>query len=670
LISNLVYALYGNITKSVENGRVVWNIPCDPNNTAETDNIPREEGEGLLCYLLRVFNNTLDSHSPFLRWGFDGNDESTFTLSGASNYYSSAYLVYVDGVVQDPITYTVTGTLGNPAILTFTSAIVPVGTFLTVVQLQLKGNDGATGATGEVGATGVGATGFQGATGPSGGPVGATGATGEVGATGVGATGFSGATGAGATGATGEVGATGVGATGFSGATGAGATGATGVGSVGATGATGAGATGFQGATGLSGTAAAGGIRWQYPGDGVQTIFNINGAVTIASEAYLVSIDGIVQDPDNYTIQSGAPFTLTMSDPVPANSSIVIVSIIGPIGPTGVSGLNGSTGATGPGGVGATGATGVLNLNPIPNSGIDIAGNSIQTLYNSTIPDSVLSVSVGGASPTAASVWKTKNIVQALDDILFPTILASVGSAKSVNLSVSGSSGILEIGSSFSRILTSVFSRGTIINGNGTTNANPLVGADSSYTFTGTGISSTTQTGNTLSFTSSIVSGSNNWAVTVNHGAGTGDYFDNKGVVGTNLDPQRVSGSVTDSSSSPTITGVFPYYYFKSSSPITPLGMVTAIQNGTATKVIASSTGTLSIPYSLSAEYIAVAYPNTSTVKTRYYVTTLDNGAITVIFDPVSTESVVTALWTQNYFIHVSTSALTNSNPIIELRNT
>ena len=557
------------------------------------------------------------------------------------------------------------------------------------------------------------------------------------------------------------------GATGAIGATGSGATGATGVGFTGATGPSG----GPIGATGATGSfAPAGGTRWGFTGNGTQTVFSIIGAISDLSTAYIVAIDGIVQDPNNYSI-SGT--TLTMSTAIPNLSEIVIVSLNGSqgatgsgatgfgatgatgsgatgatgLGSTGATGLGatgatgsgatgatglGSTGATGLGatgatgagatgatgagatgatglgatgatglgstgstgagatgatGVGATGATGVginggtgatgfqgatgiLNLTPTSNSGIDITGNNISTSYNTTIPDSVISVSVGGASPTAASVWKTKNIVQALDDILFPTILASVGSAKSINLTVSGSSGTLEIGSSYSRTLTATFLRGTIIDGNGTLNANPLVGVDTNFTFTGTGISSTTQTSNILSFTTSIVSGSNNWAVTANHGAGTGAYFNNKGIAGTNLDPQRVSGTVTDSSSSPTITGVYPYYYLKSNSPITPASMVIAIQNGTATKVIASSTGTLSIPYQPSAEYLAVAYPNTSTVKTRYFVTALDNGAITVIFDPVSTQSVVTGLWTQNYFIHVSSSALTNSNPIIELRNT
>lgn len=287
--------------------------------------------------------------------------------------------------------------------------------------------------------------------------------------------------------------------------------------------------------------------------------------------------------------------------------------------------------------------------------------------YNTTIGDSVVSVSVGGAPAAPASAWKAKNLVQVLDDILFPTILATIGSAKSTSLSVSGGSGTVEIGTSVARTLTATFSRGTILDGTGATNANPLVGAATGYTFTGTGISSTTQAGNTLAFTAAVVSGANAWAVTVAHGAGTGTYTDNKGTPGTNLSASRAAG--TSSDSTPAITGVHPYYYLKSSSPISAAAMVTAIQNGTATKVIASSTGTLSIPYAPSAEYLAVAYPSTSTTKTRYHVTALDNGAITVVFSPVASLSVTTALWTTSYKIHVSASALTNSNATIELRN-
>ncbi len=55
LIDNLVIALYGAITKDVSSGKVVWNIPCDPSNSVSVLGIPRNTGEGLMCYFIRVF---------------------------------------------------------------------------------------------------------------------------------------------------------------------------------------------------------------------------------------------------------------------------------------------------------------------------------------------------------------------------------------------------------------------------------------------------------------------------------------------------------------------------------------------------------------------------------------------------------------------------------------
>jgi hypothetical protein len=306
------------------------------------------------------------------------------------------------------------------------------------------------------------------------------------------------------------------------------------------------------------------------------------------------------------------------------------------------------------------------------NEGLVLTGAALGTLYNTTIGDDVNSIAVGGAPAQAASIWKSLSLVQALDTILFPTILASIQTNKSVVLTISGTSGTLEIGQTISRTLTATFNRGLIKNGDNSTGPQ-LVGAATQYTFSGTDISSpVSQVGNTLSISNTIVSGANNWAVTVTHDAGSGDYFDNKGNVGTNLDASRVSGTTTDSASAPTVTGIYPYFYFKSSSPISAADMVAAIEDGSATKVVASSTGTLAIPYNMSAQYLAVAYPATSTTKTTYFVTALDNGAITVVFQEVTTLSVdsATGLWAdQDYKIHVSNGAITNSNPTIELRN-
>lgn len=55
LINNLVTALYGTINKDVSSGQIVWNIPCDPNQSATIFNVARNPEEGLMCYFIRAF---------------------------------------------------------------------------------------------------------------------------------------------------------------------------------------------------------------------------------------------------------------------------------------------------------------------------------------------------------------------------------------------------------------------------------------------------------------------------------------------------------------------------------------------------------------------------------------------------------------------------------------
>ena len=78
----------------------------------------------------------------------------------------------------------------------------------------------------------------------------------------------------------------------------------------------------------------------------------------------------------------------------------------------------------------------------------------------------------------------------------------------------------------------------------------------------------------------------------------------------------------------------------------------------------------ISIPYNVSGQFVGAAYEAGLTTKTIYYVTALDNGAITAVFNAVQTQNnVTTAFWTRNYKMHISTNPLTNSNPTLELRN-
>lgn len=120
-LSNLVSNLFGTLTKTITNGRAVWSQACTPDDSL--DAFPRTSGEGLICYLLRIFK---DYFTPLIG------------IHSALNEY------YKGQVVAD------TGTSA------FYKAIidVPVGVAIgntTYWELILTAPTGATGATGAAG---------------------------------------------------------------------------------------------------------------------------------------------------------------------------------------------------------------------------------------------------------------------------------------------------------------------------------------------------------------------------------------------------------------------------------------------------------------------------------------------------------------------------------------
>ena len=150
LIDNLVAALYGGfydpatgansggVVKSVVNDRVVWQTPCNPSMTNYVPGIPPNPGEGMLCYIMRVFQNYTGSgsgiFSPFYNWTFTGNGSTTtYPLPDANVLLSAAYLVYVDGVVQAPTNYTIVN--GSPLSIVFSTAI-PNGSQVVIVSIS------------------------------------------------------------------------------------------------------------------------------------------------------------------------------------------------------------------------------------------------------------------------------------------------------------------------------------------------------------------------------------------------------------------------------------------------------------------------------------------------------------------------------------------------------
>ena len=93
-MNNLTSALYGSFTKTVQAGRVIWNIPCDPVDAPATVfDLPRNAGEGLLCYFIRAFNEA-------------NNGDATFygTFEGDLIGYAD-YAVNIDGGSANTLVY-------------------------------------------------------------------------------------------------------------------------------------------------------------------------------------------------------------------------------------------------------------------------------------------------------------------------------------------------------------------------------------------------------------------------------------------------------------------------------------------------------------------------------------------------------------------------------------
>jgi len=132
-----------------------------------------------------------------------------------------------------------------------------------------------------------------------------------------------------------------------------------------------------------------------------------------------------------------------------------------------------------------------------------------------------------------------------------------------------------------------------------------------------------------------------------------------------------VAGTTT--SPNRTVTGIYPVFYYKSNSPITAASMQSAINSGLASKLVISSTGTISVPYAPNAEYLGVAYVAASPTKTKWMVNVLDAGDIPGgVFNAQTTLPVNSpdGLWSSiNYKIHVTPLITNPTAPTIQLLN-
>ncbi|MFN9900583.1 MAG: hypothetical protein ACK55Z_17730, partial [bacterium] len=81
-------------------------------------------------------------------------------------------------------------------------------------------------------------------------------------------------------------------------------------------------------------------------------------------------------------------------------------------------------------------------------------------------------------------------------------------------------------------------------------------------------------------------------------------------------------------STSYTYTGIYPYYWGTSVTLPTTSTIADEISGGTANKVLSSASGTITINFSASSEYLWFAHFENYTTKTKWFVTEFNQGAI------------------------------------------
>ena len=279
------------------------------------------------------------------------------------------------------------------------------------------------------------------------------------------------------------------------------------------------------------------------------------------------------------------------------------------------------------------------------NAGIAINENVYSTTYNTLISDSLtVPNTVGGiAAGTTASSLKSKNIVEIIDDLLFPTTLPTYTIPTiSFTASVSGNQ---EIGSTVSQVLNQthnkndagaytslVFKRGgTAIN----TVSSPI---GTSITNIAAQFGYADPNNPNLSYSSSftnsgyvVPAGSTTWTAEGTYGAGSAKQ-NNKGATDSRTAAVRSvnapQAASTLASSSLGITGIYPYFWGVSTSQPTASDIATAIQGGTANKVLADAANNIIITFAASGQYVWFVTVATAASKTTWYNTALNNGSI------------------------------------------
>lgn len=360
------------------------------------------------------------------------------------------------------------------------------------------------------------------------------------------------------------------------------------------------------------------------------------------------------------------------------------------IGATGATGLMGSTGLTGS--TGATGLTGSTGATGTEGATGPVGATGAGGNYVPSVIDAMMSTTVGGATARLASEWKDKSMSYVIDELLFPVTAPTIAAPLMVgNFNL----GTVEVGAKLS-LGRPADGLGDFVNNISATyfKNNAGVGEPAIVIKQNGVVVRTMQIFSTTNLTNPAVTyflgpqfGYDNpngpnieYGVSMNYGspdnpplitatttpvtlqfeatypAGGQQLKNSRGVFVNN----PYAGGGTAVSTPYLFAGIYPYYFGKSTTVPTAASVATAINTGTATKVLApASVSPVVITFNNTpSEYIWFAHAAMYSDKTSYYISALDNAAIgagQAILAPVT--RAVTApgsKWTTNFRVYIS----------------
>ena len=295
---------------------------------------------------------------------------------------------------------------------------------------------------------------------------------------------------------------------------------------------------------------------------------------------------------------------------------------------------------------------GAINL--VDNTGLEFDGeNKLKTIYNTTI-SSGNSQAIGLLTSKSAAYWKTKNIVEVLNEILFPTTRPTY-TPTTISLSHTLTLPYYEIGTSQTNNLTLTANKndaGAYTNLSILREAQVLESVDDP-TLTGNSYS--------ISYSDSILvdPGTTTWT-------GNGDYL--SGIVKNNSDntpdtrtpqvrnpnaPQRFENDFDSNDVS--INGIYPYYYGYSNDKPTLLSIATLVSEYTQDsasikKVLRPLSNSEQVSFGATTfQYLWIAHTGVSKrnyiTSTQPIATKIGTGLIDALFPTKETQNFTTSAW-------------------------